>query len=72
MKLRQVETDAVQPSSLLLQLSDEMIGLKKYHSDTLMKEQMRVHEAEETLKRFSSMEEERIAQLGMPASSSCS
>ena len=64
-KLKQFETDANQPSSLLLQISDEMIGLKKYHSEALRKEQMRANEAEEALKRFSSMEEKRIAQLGM-------
>ena len=63
-KLKQFETDAGQPSSLLLQISNEMLELKKYHSEALKKEQVRANEAEEALKRFSSMEEERIGQLG--------
>jgi len=62
-KLQQFETDASQPSSLLLQISDEMLDLKKYHLEALRKEQVRANEAEEALKRFSSMEEERIGQL---------
>ncbi|XP_065061205.1 GRIP and coiled-coil domain-containing protein 1-like [Rhopilema esculentum] len=62
-KLKQFETDTSQPSGLLLQISDEMIALKKYHSDALRKEQTRANEAEDALKRFSLMEEERIAQL---------
>ena len=63
-KLKQFETDANQPSTLLLQISDEMLELKRYHSDALRKEQARANQAEEALKRFSSMEEERIGQLG--------
>ena len=41
-----------------------MLQLKEYHSEALRKEQVRANEAEEALKRFSSMEEERIGQLG--------
>eukprot|EP00112_Aurelia_sp_Birch-Aquarium-sp1_P024559 Seg782.20 transcript_id=Seg782.20/GoldUCD/mRNA.D3Y31 product="GRIP and coiled-coil domain-containing protein 1" protein_id=Seg782.20/GoldUCD/D3Y31 len=62
-KLKKFEDTSHQPSDLLLQISDEMTGLKKHHSEALRKEHKRANQAEEALKRFSTMEEERIAQL---------
>ncbi len=63
-RLKRYEEAATQPSPLLLQLSDEMNGLKRHHNDVIDKERQRANEAEETLKQFSTMEEERIAVLG--------
>ena len=64
-RLKEAEKAASQPSPLLIQLQSEMSKMKKEHAQAVIKEQKRVNEAEERLRIITSLEECRVADLGM-------
>lgn len=64
-RLREAEKASSQPSSLLVQLQSEMAKMKKNHAEAVIREQKRANDAEERLRIITSLEECRVADLGM-------
>ena len=64
-RLKEAEKASLQPSPLLVQLQSEMSKMKKEHSEAVIREQKRANDAEERLRIITSLEECRVADLGM-------
>ena len=64
-RLREAEKATSQPSPLLVQLQAEMSKMKKDHAEAVIREQKRANDAEERLRIITSLEECRVADLGM-------
>ena len=68
-RLKEAEKASSQPSPLLVQLQAEMSKMKKEHAEAVIREQKRANDAEERLRIITSLEECRVADLGMNWSS---
>ena len=64
-RLKEAEKASLQPSPLLVQLKFEMSKMKKEHAEAVKTEQTRANDAEERLRIITSLEECRVADLGM-------
>lgn len=64
-RLKMAERASSQPSPLLVQLQAEMAKMKKEHAEAVIREQKRANDAEERLRIITSLEECRVADLGM-------
>lgn len=64
-RLKEAEKASLQPSPLLVQLQSEMSKMKKEHAEAVIREQRRANDAEERLRIITSLEECRVADLGM-------
>lgn len=64
-RLKKAEKASSQPSPLLVQLQDEMAKMKKENAEAVIREQKRANDAEERLRIITSLEECRVADLGM-------
>ena len=64
-RLKQAEKASSQPSPLLVQLQAEMSKMKKEHAEVVIREQKRANDAEERLRIITSLEECRVADLGI-------
>lgn len=64
-RLKEAEKRSLQPSPLLVQLQSEMSKMKKEHAEAVIREQKRANDAEERLRIITSLEECRVADLGM-------
>lgn len=64
-RLKEAEKASSQPSPLLVQLQSEMSKMKKEHTEAVIREQKRANDAEERLRVITSLEECRVADLGM-------
>ena len=64
-RLKEAEKASLQPSPLLVQLQSEMSKMKKEHAEAVIREQKRANDAEERLRIITSLEECRVADLGM-------
>ena len=64
-RLKVAEKTSSQPSPLLVQLQAEMAKMKKEHAEAVIREQKRANDAEERLRIITSLEECRVADLGM-------
>lgn len=64
-RLKEAEKASSQPSPLLIQLQAEMSKMKKEHAEVVIREQKRANDAEERLRIITSLEECRVADLGI-------
>lgn len=64
-RLKEAEHASTRPSPLLIQLQDEMSKMKKENAEAVIREQKRANDAEERLRIITSLEECRVADLGM-------
>ena len=64
-RLKEAEQASTRPSPLLIQLQEEMSKMKKENAEAVIREQKRANDAEERLRIITSLEECRVADLGM-------